>query len=337
MKIGSVETQNAVLIVAEIGNNHEGSVETARRLIDSACEAGVDAVKFQTFRTEYYVSRRDAQRFDRLKSFELSYADFEQLAQYAKSKGLLFLSTPFDLESADFLATIADGLKIASGDNNFYPLIGRVLQKNLPVILSSGVTDEAGLARIINFVRSTAPALISERNFGLLHCVSSYPVEPEQADLKAIELLKDQYPEVTIGYSDHTEGIEAAVLAVALGARIVEKHFTLDKHFSDFRDHLLSADPEGMKALVKQIRLSERMLGLKRKVIQPSEEASQIAVRRSIVANGDLPKGHQIRPEDLTWIRPGGGLEPGSEERLIGKVLIRDVAFGDPIKTDDLL
>ncbi len=337
MIIGELNTQNRVLIVAEIGNNHEGSFDTALQLIDRAHEAGVDAVKFQTFRTEFYVSQRDAQRFDRLKGFELSYAEFEKLAAYAKAKGLLFLSTPFDLESADFLSKIVDGFKIASGDNNFFPLIERVIQKGLPTVVSSGASDEDHVMKIANFVCHTAPDLIADHKFALLHCVSSYPVEPENADLKAIQLLAEQLPGITVGYSDHTEGLEAAVLSVALGARIIEKHFTLDKNFSDFRDHQLSADPEGMKSLIRQVRLAETLLGRKQKIVQPVEQNISVAIRRSIVASADLPKGHQITPDDLTWIRPGGGIDPGNEQQLIGRVLIRDLAFGDPIKSEDIL
>ena len=335
MRIGDFDLEKKVLVVAEIGNNHEGNFAIAKELVRKAAECGVDAVKFQTFKTEHYVSSSDAARFARLKSFELSYSQFEELSRLARSLGLLFMSTPFDLTSADFLDTIVDAFKIASGDNNYYPLIAQVVRTGRPVIISSGASDFQQVARTVEFVmRQPAEDGVAGR-FAILHCVSGYPTPLDQANLRAIQVLADHF-DYTVGYSDHTIGVMAALLAVALGARIIEKHFTLDKNFSDFRDHQLSADPAEMRELVRQVRVSSSMLGERNKVIQPCEEAVASAIRRSIVAGADLPAGHRITWSDLTWIRPASGLAPGEEQILVNRVLKRNVRFGEQLRASDV-
>jgi sialic acid synthase SpsE len=324
------------LLIAEIGNNHEGDFDVACRLVREAAACGADAVKFQTFRTEHYVSRRDAERFARLKRFELSYAQFSTLRDLAAEQGLLFFSTPFDIASAEFLGEAADAIKIASGDNNFYPLIECAARSRKPLIVSTGATDEAGVQAAVEHVERICGAQWAAKNLALLHCVSSYPVPDDQANLRSIAFLKRAYPSLTIGYSDHTVGCEAAVLAVALGAEIIEKHFTLDHHYSDFRDHQLSADPREMRALVGRVRQAIRFLGTEEKRVLPCEAQAQIGLRRSVVAGADLASGHRLRVEDLTWVRPAGGLAPGAERELIGKRLTRAVSCGDPLALNDV-
>jgi sialic acid synthase SpsE len=332
MKIGTHDTDQKVLIVAEIGNNHEGNFEVAEQLVRKAAECGADAVKFQTFRTEHYVSRSDAARFARLKSFELSRPQFEHLARLARSLGLLFLSTPFDLESAEFLEKIVDGLKVASGDNNFYPLLERVAQTKKPMIVSTGLSDEAQVGRTLDCVRRHRPAM---ENFALLHCVAAYPVPEDQASLRSIPHLASRFG-VSVGYSDHTLGIEAAVLAVGLGARILEKHFTLDKNYSAFRDHQISADPAELQELTARVKKASLLLGTAGKTVQPAEAGGLPAIRRSIVAGRDLPAGHRLEMSDLTWIRPSGGLPPGDEAQLVGRRLRRPVGFGEFVRPADV-
>jgi sialic acid synthase SpsE len=335
MQIGSCDLEERVLIVAEIGNNHEGNFEIAKDLVRKAAASGVAAVKFQTFNTEHYVSRSDAARFERLKSFELSHDQFNELAGLARSLGMLFISTPFDLQSAAFLENIVDAFKIASGDNNYYPLLAQVARSHKPIIVSTGASDLTQVARTVAFVKDQWMNLGVQGQLAVLHCVSSYPVPPEQANLRAIPFLAGNF-DCTIGYSDHTQGIDAAVLAVGLGARLIEKHFTLDKNFSDFRDHQLSADPPEMGRLVQAVAQASSMLGQFGKTIQPCEEPALGAIRRSIVAGRDLPAQHRVALSDLTWIRPAGGLAPGNEDQLIGKVLKRSVRFGERLLASDV-
>jgi len=335
MRIANFDLEEKILIVAEIGNNHEGDPEVAMKLVQRAAECGADAVKFQTFQTKYFVSRSDEARYLRLKSFELSHQDFERLASLAKSLGLIFMSTPLDLESAGFLDQIVDCYKIASGDNNFYALIRRICETGKPVIMSSGLSDLGQIIKSQRFIEEQWKQLGIEQELAVLHCVTSYPVPPDQANLAAIPLLADRLG-CTVGYSDHTSGTGACTVAVALGARIIEKHFTLDKQYSDFRDHQVSADPEEMKELVARIALVRQMLGQGNKALQSCEEAIAQVARRSIVAAADLPPGHKLAEHDLTWIRPAIGLPPGSEAQVVGRTTKRALAFGEPILLNDL-
>jgi sialic acid synthase SpsE len=336
MKIENSDTEKEVLVIAEIGNNHEGSYALAEEMIGLAAEAGVGAVKFQTFRTEYYVSRKDEKRFNKLKSFELKYEEFEKLSKVAKTAGILFLSTPFDLESAKFLNNIVSAFKISSGDNNFYPLIATVAQTGKPILMSTGLAD----LELIRYSKSLIERIWNEakivQDTAILHCVTSYPVAPEDANLAMISHLKREL-KCTIGYSDHTVGIEASALSVALGAEIIEKHFTIDKNYSDFRDHQLSADPKEMTALVQKVRRISTLLGKEEIVPQDRERDSVKLLRRSIVASRDLPEGAVIELADITWVRPECGLPPGSEHLVLGRSLTRSIQMGEPITLEILL
>lgn len=335
MIIGEFDTDQRVLVVAEIGNNHEGSCALAAEMIAAAAQAGVDAVKFQTFRTEHYVSPRDESRFARLKSFELTEADFGDLRARARQHDLLFLSTPFDLHSARFLDGLVPAFKIASGDNTFYPLLELLAKTGKPLILSSGLAELEQIQYAKSLIECVWRELGIEQELAVLHCVSSYPVPPAQANLAAIARLKARL-DCTIGYSDHTLGVEACVCAVAAGARIVEKHFTLDKHHSDFRDHQLSADPDELAEIVLRIRRVTELLGDGEKVVQECERSAVQALRRSIAAARDLSAGAVVCWEDLTWLRPAGGLQPGKEHLVLGKTLHKPVRQGDRITLDCL-
>jgi N,N'-diacetyllegionaminate synthase len=335
MKIGSFDTDRAVLVVAEIGNNHEGNVELATEMVRQAARCGVGAVKFQTVRAIQLVRRSETARFERLTRFELSERQFAALSDLAHELGLLFVSTPLSLEAADFLEPLLDAYKIASGDNDFFPLMEKVARTGKPVVVSTGVSDIAQIDATVQFLRSQWAARGISGELGLLHCVSSYPTPPEQANLRSVPFLAERYG-CTIGYSDHTLGTEAAVLAVAAGARIIEKHFTLDKHQSDFRDHQLSADPAEMTELVRRVREAETLLGSWGKSVQPCEAASQTAIRRSIAAARDLKSGTALAAGDLKWIRPGDGLRPGNEAQLIGRRLKRDLGEDDAISLGDV-
>lgn len=335
MKIGSHNTDTDILVIAEIGNNHEGSYTLAEELIGKAKDAGVGAVKFQTFLAERYVSPRNKERFERLQKFQLTYEQFEQLAAITKKAGLLFISTPFDIESARFLGNIVDAIKIASADNTFYPLIEEIAQTGKPTLLSTGL---AGLQEI-----NLAKSLIEETwrkgdvytDLAVLHCVSSYPVPANEANLAAINTLRAEL-NCTIGYSDHVVGNDAAVLAVAMGARIIEKHFTIDNNYSEFRDHQLSANPATLADLVKRIEDTRTMLGNGVVSMADCEAAEASAIRRSITAASDLKSGTTLNSDHITWVRPGDGLPPGQEHLVLGRTLNADLHLGDLITPDVL-
>lgn len=335
MKVGPFDTDRSVLVVAEIGNNHEGNFDLAKELIRRAAECGVGAVKFQTVRAADLVRRSETARFERLKRFELSEEQFALLASLAHELGLAFISTPLSLPAARFLEPLVDAYKIASGDNDFFPLIEAVACTGKPVIISTGVSDVSQVEAAVRSLRGAWESQGVRGELALLHCVSAYPTPPEQANLRSIPFLWQRFG-CTVGYSDHTLGVDAAWLAVAAGARIIEKHFTIDKQHSDFRDHQLSADPPEMTDLVRRIRQAESMLGEWGKSVQPCESASSTAIRRSIVAARALRAGTAIDGAALKWIRPGDGMRPGSEAGLIGRTLKRDLREDDAILPDDV-
>lgn len=335
MIVGGIDTATKVMVVAEIGNNHEGDVDVALELVDRAAEVGADAVKFQTFRTERFVAPADEERYARMRRFELSPEQFAALAERARARDLRFVSTALDLESAAVLEPLVDAYKIASGDNTLWPLIGRVLDAGKPVIISTGLLEAAGVDELVGFVQDRWGAERTASRLALLQCVTAYPAAPEESSLGVIRTLADRHG-VTVGFSDHSVGIDVAPLAVAAGARIVEKHFTLDKEFSDFRDHRLSADPAEFRELVARIRRAEALYGGTEKRVQPSEREMVRAVRRSIVAATDLPAGHRIGAADLMWLRPGNGLTPGREAELIGRTLRRGVSLGEQLALEDV-
>ncbi|WP_353427845.1 N-acetylneuraminate synthase family protein [Polynucleobacter sp. MWH-UH19D] len=330
----SFNRNNKVFIVAEIGNNHEGSFDLALEMVEAAAKTGVDAVKFQTFIPAKYVSSEDSVRLERLNKFKLSNEQYLQIAKRAEELGIVFFSTPFDLESAAFLNKIQPIFKISSGDNNFFPLIEEVASYKKPTIISSGLADLGALKYLVDFWHGIGGR---DENLIIMHCVSSYPVPVDQANLRAISTLKNIFPNLIIGYSDHTLGIQACVLAVAAGAGVIEKHFTLSKNQSDFRDHQLSADPLEMRSLVTQVREASILLGSGVKNLQPCEIDMVKLMRRSIAASHALNAGQLICKEDLTWVRPGNGFSVGRENEVIGKKILRDVIQGELITKDNLI
>ena len=335
MKIAGYDTQAFPLLIAEIGNNHEGSYEVACELVKRAAESGAGAVKFQAFRSDYYVSRSDLARHARLKSFELSLDQFIKLGELARKNGLLFIVTPFDLEIARSLGQVVDSFKIASGDNDFLPLIDEVCKIEKPLIISTGLLDLKGVERLVKHVRHRREHLVNSTEFAILHCGCAYPVPSNEANLLAIPSMQYRLS-CEVGYSDHTVGVEAAIAAVALGATIIEKHFTLSKTYSDFRDHQLSADPIELKQISESIKRVAAMRGIGEKSIMPSEGENLAAVRRSIVAAKDLKEGHKIKDSDLTWIRISRGIAPGREAEIVGRDLLKDKTFGETIEFQDL-
>jgi len=329
--------KDKIYIVAEVGNNHEGSFTLAEEMLGKAAESGADAVKFQTFIPELFASSADPARLERLKKFQLSFQQFESLSKLAGDLGVEFFSTPLDLESARFLNTIQSVFKIASSDNTFYPLIETIAGFGKNMIISTGLADISLLSKVEKTVMDIWKKNGETHSLALLHCITGYPVPVEQVNLGAIQTLRAKFPELTIGYSDHTLGIEISTFAVAAGARIIEKHFTLDKSYSDFRDHQLSAVPAEFRKLVDSIRNLETVMGTGEKIAQQIEEGMRDVVRRSIAAAKDLPAGSTIQMEDLIWLRPGtGGFAPGSESELLGKITTRNISKGELIQAGDI-
>ncbi|HYF02551.1 MAG TPA: N-acetylneuraminate synthase family protein, partial [Patescibacteria group bacterium] len=239
------------------------------------------------------------------------------------------------MESAQFLEGLVPAFKIASGDNTFFPLLKTVAETGKPIIMSAGLATFGELKKSKEFIENVwQENSLKNTDLAILHCVVSYPTPAEEANLSAILDLKKLG--LTVGYSDHTLGIDAAVLSVACGARIIEKHFTIDKNYSEFRDHQLSANPQDLKELVERVKLASMLLGSGGKKIQDAERGNIQSVRRSIVARSSLKKGSEISWDSLGWVRPLNGLPAGEEHQLLGKVLKRDISEGEPILPEDV-
>jgi sialic acid synthase SpsE len=314
-------------IVAEIGNNHEGSFNIACKLIKEAKKAGVDAVKFQTFETKNFVNQNEVKRFKRLKKFELTKEEFYKLSLLAKNNNLKFISTPFDINSAIFLNKIVDCFKISSGDNNYFQLIEQVLKFKKSTIISTGLLNFKETINLYKFIKKLK---FNSSKIAFLHCVSSYPAKDVEANLLSISFLKKKIP-FTIGYSDHTLGIHAAIAASVLGAKIIEKHFTLDNNYSKFRDHHLSLNPDNMKHLVASIRSIEYMMGKEQKIVQPGEKKNIFSMRRSLYLSKDIDKNSKINSKDILIVRPFASLEPTDLKKVVGKTVKVDLDVNMPI------
>ena len=328
MKLKNQYKKKRPLIIAEIGNNHEGSFLVAKKLINEAYKAGVDAVKFQTFITEDFITPKEKKRFNKFKKFQLSQKNFIKLAKISKKKGLKFISTPLDIKSAIFLNPIVDYFKISSGDNNYFQLIQKVLSFKKPTIISTGFLNFNEIKRLVKFIKKNKFPL---NKLTLLHCVSDYPVKDHEANLISIKFLKDNL-NVKIGYSDHTLGITASVIATIYGANVIEKHFTLNKKYSSFRDHSLSANPEEMKDLVTSIKRIRLLKGKYQKKISLSEKKNLNSSRRSIYSSRDIFKNEKIDYSNIKVLRPGNGLEPNRIEKIKGKKIKKNIKKGNLIK-----
>jgi N,N'-diacetyllegionaminate synthase len=332
MKIGPVDIDRDVLVVAEIGNNHEGDLAVAEELISLAAKAGAQAVKFQTIRPEDLVAPNQEARLAQLRRICLPAEAHQRLATRAEREGVMFLSTPFYLGAVDLLDPLVPAFKIASGDNNFIPLLRRVAETGKPILLSTGMADMTTITASVRELERLYQERRQALPLVLMHCVSAYPTSAEEANVKAITTLSTLGH--CVGYSDHTLGTQACIMAVALGARVLEKHFTISKNHSDFRDHKLSADPEELRILVERVREANAMLGDGEKRIMKDEQA--VAAKRSIAAARDLPAGHRLTERDLAWLRPADGLAPGNEALLLGRPLRKAVEAGERLLPDNL-
>jgi len=318
-------------IIAEAGVNHNGSVELAKKLIDAAKDAGADAVKFQTFKAESVVVK-DAQKaeyqkettgegsqYDMIKKLELTEEDFRELADYAEKKDIMFLSSPFDKDSIDLLNELdVPAFKVGSGEITNFPLLRYIAKKGKPIILSTGMSTLGEIEEALDVIRSEGVEDII-----LLHCVSNYPARIEDVNLRAIETLKQAF-KLPVGFSDHTLGITAPIAAVALGACVIEKHFTLDRNLPG-PDHKASLEPDELKEMVKAIREVEKALGDGIKRPTKEEEEIKKVARRSIVAKVDIPEGAIVTEDMLDVKRPGTGIEPRYIDMIIGKKAKEDI------------
>lgn len=320
----------SVYIIAEAGVNHNGSFELACKMIDVAKTAGVDCIKFQTFKSKNLVSTNtrkaeyqvcttgDGTQLDMLQKLELSYEEFRKLKQYCDHVGICFLSTPFDFESIDFLNSIGIPFwKIPSGEVTNFPYLVAIAKTKKPVVMSTGMCNMEEIRMAIDVLRDNGSA-----NIKLLHCNTEYPTPFEDVNLRAMLTMKELFG-LEVGYSDHTKGIEIPIAAVALGASVIEKHFTLNCNMPG-PDHKASVEPNELTSMVSSIRNVEKSLGTGNKIPSPSEIKNITVARKSIVAKKRIKAGDFLTEENITVKRPGTGVSPMNWIRVIGTKAIRD-------------
>jgi len=329
----TISNTSPAFIIAEVGANHNGSLDLAKESIDAAYECGVDAVKFQTYTTDELLSNKDGhviygkkgkekketvkEMFDKV---TLKREFHKEIYDYANKKGLICFSTPFSVHGVEFLEELENPIyKIASSDVNYVDMLEHVAKTKKPVFLSTGKTTIGDLDLAVDLLKENGTEELC-----LLHCVANYPSKMEDMNLNTINTLKTMYPDCIIGFSDHSFGITAALGAIALGAKVIEKHFTLDKDL-DGPDHWFSMDPTDMKSLVTEIRNLEVAFGTSRKKIYENEKPDKYWATRSLHINKDLKAGETIRKEDLEMLRPGYGISPFDKEKVIGMKLEKDI------------
>lgn len=333
MRIGNFEIGSRTLVIAEVGSNHCGDPELARRSVREAADAGADVVKFQMYDPERlvdpttpvlsYIAPTHRSQRERFQKLRLSREVFLDLADLARQRGILFLVTPFDEEAVDFLDPLVPAFKIASGDLTNTRLLKRVVEKEKPVIVSTGFATVEEIDWLVQ--------QIPKHQLCLMHCVGAYPTPPEQVHLESIRYLADRY-HVPVGFSDHTVGITASLAAVAKGAWLIEKHFLLSKDLPA-ADVGLSITPEELHELVKEVRQIEQMNGTYGKSVQPSEEYFRIQLRRSVYAARDLAAGEILRENDVLLLRPfvPGAVEVRDIAELAGRRLFKPVEKERPL------
>jgi N,N'-diacetyllegionaminate synthase len=334
-----------IFIIAEAGVNHNGSFELAKKLVDAAADAKADAVKFQTFKAENVISKfaekaeyqkqttgSNESQLDMVKKLEFSFDTFIKLKEYCTSKDIMFFSTPFDMESVEFLKTLNMGIwKIPSGEITNLPYLQRIASFNEEIIFSTGMATMKEIATALEVLIANGT---KKDNITILHCNTEYPTPMKDVNLKAMNSIRDTFG-VKTGYSDHTIGIEIPVAAAALGACVIEKHFTLDKQMEG-PDHKASLDPSELKAMVSAIRNIEQALGSGVKQPSDSEKKNIDIARKSLHLARNIGKGEKLSADDLTAKRPGNGISPMLIDKVIGCSVKTDLMKDTLLKFEDI-
>lgn len=335
-------------IIAEAGVNHNGDIKIAKKLIDVAVYARADAIKFQTFKAENVVTSStpkakyqiknmgtDESQFEMLKKLELPASAYKELFAYCKEKNIIFISTPFDEESADFLDGMGMGIfKIPSGEITNKPLLQHIAAKIKPIFLSTGMSYLGEVEKAVFWINEIWGELDKKPGLTLLHCVSNYPASEEDSNLLAMKTMEAAFG-LPVGYSDHTLGVEIPIAAVVMGAKVIEKHFTLDRNMEG-PDHKASLEPDELRAMINAIRKVEKALGDGIKKPAKSESVLRKVARRSLVLTRDVKSGETITVNDVTSKRPGTGIEPEFLDFIAGMKVKKDIIADSVLKWDDL-
>ena len=327
----SKNSEKKVFIIAEAGDNHNGDYNLALQLVDKAVEAGADCVKFQTFIAENVISKfaqkaeyqkettgEEESQYEMVKKLELPFEQFRSIKKYYEEKNILFLSTPFDLDSIDFLEEIQIPFwKIPSGEITNLPYLEKIARTGKDVIMSTGMSNMEEIEMALSVLKKNGAGKIT-----LLHCNTEYPTPFGDVNLRAMQAMEETF-RVPVGYSDHTIGIEVPIAAVAMGASVIEKHFTLDKNMEG-PDHKASLEPGELKQMVRSIRNIEQAMGSSEKQPSPSEKKNLSIARKSIVAKRGIRQGEKLTEENLYIKRPGDGISPMRWYEIIGTTAVKD-------------
>ena len=344
IRIGSklIGEEEPCFIIAEAGVNHNGDIKLAKKLIDAAKDAGADAVKFQTFHAEEIVTlksekaiyqhrAKEKTQYEMLKALELSFDEFRELKRYCDNKGIEFISTPYDIKSVEFLNEIGiNRYKVASADIINKPLIEAIVKTKRQIILSTGMATLGEIERTISLIKD-----FGNTDIILLHCTTSYPTPYDQVNMNVLDTLKKAFG-LPVGYSDHTLGIEIPIMAVSMGAKVIEKHFTLDRRMEG-PDHFASLEPCELKKMVEAIRNVEKSFGSKRKERTDEEKKNIFFMRRSVHASEDIKQGEIIKENNIKITRPFEGVEPWFLNNILGKKIKTNVKKDEAIEWGDLL
>lgn len=323
------------LIVAEIGVNHEGSIDKALELTRLAAQAGADIIKFQSCTPERFIAAHDTIRRERVSRFALSKENHLALHKLTQELGVKFMSTPTTEDWVEILEPLCPAFKIASGDITFKPVIQKAAQTGKPLIISTGAATINEIDQAVAWVRDEVGEQNLKDRLILMHCVAAYPVPIDEANLLSIPFLRDRYG-LSIGYSNHVIGIEASLAAVALGASVIEIHFTDQKEGREFRDHALSFEPEDLRKFVEMARTIKSALGSYEKVVQNCERDMIPMIRKGVIAARALKAGATLSEEDLVYARPATEFKALEIDQLIGKVLTQDLEKGYLIPKDSI-
>ena len=341
MKINnkSIGESYPCFIIAEIGMNHDGNKDKAKQLIQVASDAGVDAVKFQTFKATDIInptlpSDYDPQEpvpkkykffYQYIEQYELPYDWHDELIKYSQKNGVIFISTPCSIKAVRFLSTKIPAFKVASMDLNNIVLLKEIGQQKKPVILSTGIGSLSEIERAVMTLRDNGASDVA-----ILHCISNYPAKPEELNLKNIPMLKKAF-NLPVGFSDHSTGIVSAIVAVSLGACIIEKHITLSRN-TPGPDHYFALEPHELKDFVQYIRNAQSSLGKSTRKLGTDEILKKSTYRRSLLTSKDLKAGHRLKREDIVIIRPGTGIDPFEILKVEGMILKKDLSAYTPLK-----
>jgi N-acetylneuraminate synthase/N,N'-diacetyllegionaminate synthase len=331
--------KHGVYLIAEIGGNHEGDFDYARKLTQLACQSGVDAVKFQIYTGDTIVSKvEDPTRNQHFKRFELTPDQYISLAEQCQVHSVTFLASVWNINALDWIDPYLTFYKIGSGDLSAYPFIRRIVSRGKPIILSTGLSTKDEVEDVVSFIQSLDDRYKQADFLALLQCSSMYPIPDEDANLNVMNWLRNRF-QLTVGYSDHTIGTEAAETAVAMGAEILELHFTDSRQDKSFRDHQVSFTPEEIRQLIEKIKRIKVLQGSPSKSPTESEINANhvVTFRRAVYPVRDLPKGTVITEDDLIILRPNHGIDARQYDRVVGKSVQRDLPAYKSLSWDDLI